>query len=489
MEDIVNRDGLWTSLLTGLSITEWSNIPFPYRLRVFENCCTVLDATLSALEDSQKVDWGAPELSLLLQHFELFNTLCSQGTCMGRGTSLRVDIIKAQICKALLVQLKGDIDRGDAVCFRSEWVVASLARLISTFGFRDKKAKFWNSYVNGAKATEMINITARDGPLLIFCQLVHLVVTSVPVDQCRLELEDIEKLWVLQRKLIEDQRLPLYLASDAVWEELGRLRGQAMDLCGKNIGQDEEILQRLLAVIDNVSNLRVSGSKDPSQCESADEQNAKALAIANLTSSRGDTIGFASESTTAIGGLSSGSQTNEGEESFTRANSLLISRDSIDLQPERSADICLDREKKAHVGPVFHQSYEAGFYPWIMDRTSGIFRPDISPAIPGPYSPYMADARQIPPSPWIMDQPIGTPSPAIPPVYPYFPHTVDASQRLSYTYTGGRTSGFSGTRPNLSIRAPTGTMRSRRGVVGALPSPTISPTFGFFDQSPIFEQE
>ncbi|KAI0272967.1 hypothetical protein BGY98DRAFT_1000415, partial [Russula aff. rugulosa BPL654] len=37
MEDIVNRDGLWTSLLTGLSITEWSDSPLSYWLRVFEN--------------------------------------------------------------------------------------------------------------------------------------------------------------------------------------------------------------------------------------------------------------------------------------------------------------------------------------------------------------------------------------------------------------------------------------------------------------------
>lgn len=513
MEDIINRDGLWTNLLTGLSITEWSNSPLPYRIRVFESCCTILGATLPALEDSQKVDWGAPELSLLLQHFELSITLCSQGAFMGRATSLRVDMIKAQICRALLVQLKVDIDRDGAVCFRSECGVASLAtRLISTFGFRDKEAKSWNSYVNGAKTNEMVNITARDGSLLIFCQLVHLVAMSVPVDQSLVELEDIEKLWVLQRKLIEDQRLPLYLASDAVWEELGRLRGQVKDFCGKNIGKDEEILQRLLGVIDDVSNLRVPGSKDPSEleCESADEQNVKALGIANSMSSRDMTrtqIGSASESTTAIGGLSSGSQTNDGKESkdsFTRANSLSISRDCIDLMPERSADIFLDGEKKAHVEPVFHQSYEAGFYgppsPWIMDRTSGIFRPAISPAIPGPYySPYMTDAHQIPPSPWIVDQPIGTPSqalPANPPVYPYFPHMVDASQRLGCTYTRGKTSGFSGARPNLSIRAPTGAMvRSRRGVVGALPSPTISPTFGFFDFgdqpgiSPVFEQE
>lgn len=137
---------------------------------------------------------------------------------------------------------------------------------------------------------------------------------------------------------------------------------------------------------------------------------------------------------------------------------LLISRDSIDLQPERSAEKFLDREKKAHVRSMFPRGYEAGFYgspsPWMMDRTSSILRPTISPAIP--YFPYVADARQIPPPPWIMDRAIGSTLPAIPPVYPYFPHTMDVSQRHSHTHTRWTSSGFSGTSSNLFIRAHTG---------------------------------
>jgi len=135
VEDVVNRDGLWTSLLTGLSITEWSDSPLSYKLRVFENCCTVLDATLSAesaLEDSQKVDWRTPELSLLLQHFELFITRCFKSAFMVRAISFCVDVIVSRL-KSAVQTFKGDIDREDAVCFRSEWDVASLARLIFTF--------------------------------------------------------------------------------------------------------------------------------------------------------------------------------------------------------------------------------------------------------------------------------------------------------------------------------------------------------------------
>jgi hypothetical protein len=126
--------------------------------------------------------------------------------------------------------------------FRSQWDVASLARLITILGLRDKEdAEFWDSYVNGghigadftAKALEMIDMAARDGPLLIFCQLGHLAATAVPLNQSGLKRKDIEKVWELQMKVIEDKRLPLNRASDTVWEALGQLREQVNDLCLK----------------------------------------------------------------------------------------------------------------------------------------------------------------------------------------------------------------------------------------------------------------
>ena len=83
-----------------LSTTERSDSPSfmssaPSRIAV-----PVLNAALSVLEDSQKADWRAPELRLLLQHFDLFITRCFQGAFMGRAISFRVDIIKAQTCSS-----------------------------------------------------------------------------------------------------------------------------------------------------------------------------------------------------------------------------------------------------------------------------------------------------------------------------------------------------------------------------------------------------
>jgi hypothetical protein len=124
----------------------------------------------------------------------------------------------------------------------------------------------------------------------------------------------------------------------------------------------------------------------------------------------------------------------------------------------RATDECLDREKRTEVRSESSQSYDAGVYglpsPWIMDLTGGIFPSVISPVMP--YFPYAADVGQIHPSPWVMNRSIGIPRPSIPPLYPYCPHMVDAGQRYTYTYTRRTGSGYSATRPNILIRASTG---------------------------------
>jgi hypothetical protein len=337
MEKIVHHDDLWTSLQANLWNTQKSDSPTPDKLRIFEGCCTVLDLAFSVLEESREVDWRAPEFGSLLQHFESFITHCFQGAFMERATSFRVGIIKARFCKALLSQFWNDIEREGTVSFRSQWDVASLARVIYTLGLWGKEdAEFWNSYVDGGhigaeftdKALEMIDRTARDGPLLIFCQLGHLAATAVPLDQSGPGLKDVEKVWELQGKVIKDKRLPLNRASDAVWEGLGQLREQVNDLCGKNTGKNREFLRRLLRTVDDVCDLRSSTSEGPSKREHVEEQGPKTSVVANSTSSSGATRGtgdrfsVASESTAVTRGPSSGTQTSEGEDGFGSESSL-----------------------------------------------------------------------------------------------------------------------------------------------------------------------
>ncbi|KAF8489959.1 hypothetical protein F5888DRAFT_1139544 [Russula emetica] len=318
MEKVVRDDELWTSLQVNLWNTQRSERPTPDKLRAFEDCCTVLDLAFSVLEDSREVDWRAPEFGSLSQHVESFITHCFQGAFfMGRAASFRVGIIKARFCKALLAQFKDDIDREGTVSFRSQWDIASLARLICFLGFRDKEdAVFWDSYVNRghigekftAKALEMIDIAARDGPLLIFCQLGHLAVSAVPLNQSGLKPKEMENVLKLQMKVIENKRLPLRRASAIVWEVLGQLRELVNTLCVKNTGKDRKQLKRLLRMIDKVSHIRSSGS------ESMDSDSGQSEPAENRRS-------FGSGSTAVNGGPSSDTQTSESEDGFGHSGS------------------------------------------------------------------------------------------------------------------------------------------------------------------------
>lgn len=94
------------------------------------------------------MSWRAPELGSLLQHLELSMTYYFRGAFLGKVIIFAVGIIKARFYKALLAQLKDEIDREGAVCLQSRWDVASLTRLIFTLCLRDKDAKFRNIYIN-----------------------------------------------------------------------------------------------------------------------------------------------------------------------------------------------------------------------------------------------------------------------------------------------------------------------------------------------------
>ena len=96
MEKVVSHDDLWTSLHLNLWNAQKSDSPTPDKLRVSEDCCTVIDLAFSALEDSQNVDWRAPEFGSLSQHFGTSITHYFQGAFMGRATSFRVGLIKAR---------------------------------------------------------------------------------------------------------------------------------------------------------------------------------------------------------------------------------------------------------------------------------------------------------------------------------------------------------------------------------------------------------
>ena len=309
MEGIARDNDLWTNLQVNLWDARQSDGPTHDKFRVFDDCCTVLDVAFTALEQSSKVDWGAPEFGSLAQHFDVFIAHCFQGAFMGKHTSFRLGIIKARFCKVLLAQFRDDVDREGTMFFQPRWDIASLAKLLCSFGIGDSEgAEFWRSYISGestgakftTKARELMDKAMCDGPLLIFCQIGRLATMAVLLDGSGLEAKDIAEVWeLLKNILLNDQRLPLNRASSKVWAELDQLRDQVSDLFRKNSGADGNNLQRLLGTIEDVRNLRPTGSNElrPNDGESAEAKNSSIL-----ESRRGESrFSFASGSTAVTG--------------------------------------------------------------------------------------------------------------------------------------------------------------------------------------------
>ena len=332
MEDIVDKDDLWTSLEINLWNAQRVDLPTLDKARIFEDCCVVLDVAFSSLENSTKIDWRAPDLGSLIQHFESFTTHCLQNSFVGRATSFRVHVIRARCCKALLAQFCGDVDRDGTIFFRSQWDVTSLARLFWTLGVGEENdAEVWKSYINGGhvgakfsmKALQTMDQAARDGPLLIFCKLGRLATMAMPLHGSGLDTKDLEKVWEIQRGMIEDIRRPLSCASDKVWGKLGELQIDVNKLRDKM--PEEDNLGLLLKNIDVVRHSRELGSS-----KSAEEQGP--VASAGLILEQRNNVkrsSFDSEVTVVTGGRYStipiaGGEGNIGGESSLSTSGVLL---------------------------------------------------------------------------------------------------------------------------------------------------------------------
>ena len=266
MEGMVCDDDLWTSLQVNLWNAVQLESRVPHKLHTFEACCTVIDVMFLALEDSERVDWRAPEFGSLAQHFELFVTTCFKGTFVGRATGFRVGLIKLRFCDALLTKFRKEVNWEGGVSLRSQWDVASLARVSYTLEVGDEKdVAFWKTFTNGGpiepdfikKAREMLDAAIRDGPLLNFCKLGHLTVTAVPFAGSGLERADIEKVQELQRRMlpVTNEHPPPIPASERAWRKLNRLEHEVRDAITKSSSEEKDMLEQMLVMIKKAKDL------------------------------------------------------------------------------------------------------------------------------------------------------------------------------------------------------------------------------------------
>jgi len=325
MEDLVCHDYLWTTLQVNLWNSLRSDRPIPAKLRFFDTCCTVIDAVFLALGNSQKVDWRTPDLGPLAHHFELFVTDCFQGIFIERSIGFRVGLIKARFCNDVLAQFLEEFAREGTIIFRSQWDVASLARLFYSLRVGDDAdVEFWQAFVDGgpigvefmARAHATLERAARDGPLLNFCKLGHLAIMAVPFEESGLEDTDLKKLLGLMKKMANGSHLPT-LASTQVWEDLGRLRHDVTEIHARSEKKDKEFMGDLLVKIEGAYGCRSSSTQEhgPSDLVQVQVPGTSVVVQPNLSPSnelrRGNDRSSSSTSTTLFDDLHDSSPARE----------------------------------------------------------------------------------------------------------------------------------------------------------------------------------
>ena len=124
---------------------------------------------------------------------------------------------------------------------------------------------------------------------------------AVPSKGSGLEDTDVYGLLDLLQRMTEDPRLPLTLASTPVWDDLGRLRDEVVDIWERSSNKDKVNMQALLAWMDAVYVHRPSSTQEhrPSDHAQAQASGTSAVVEPNLPC-RGSTLGSNYASTLAI---------------------------------------------------------------------------------------------------------------------------------------------------------------------------------------------
>ena len=260
-EGLVCFDDLWTSIRVNLRNYFSPDSSSPEKLRTFDACCVVIDTAFTALWNSMTVDWRASNFGELTQYFDLVVVDHSRNMSIESATGLRISLIRAKLCRAVLAQFLDHFKSEGIVAFQAQEDVASLARVFYYLGIvDDTDVEFWKSFVDGglvgpvlvAKTRTMLLKAERDGPLLNFCKLGRLGMMAVGFKGSGLRDTDFEELFGLMQKMTEDSRLPLIHASTPVWDEFSRLRDEVFGVCRSSRNEDKARIQVLLAKIDEV---------------------------------------------------------------------------------------------------------------------------------------------------------------------------------------------------------------------------------------------
>ena len=268
MERLILEHKLWEQLHASLSKCFHLQVPFPDKLRITMSFFDIFDVAFVSLKDSSKVDWQSTDFDLLIGHLEKFGMRIVPGMLVGQVDRFRSIISCIQFCHALLAQFSMQRSRGAPLITYS---LNGLTRLVLILGVGSQEDREYLTAKAAQtnpdlmiKAEAILNVVLRDGPLSNFCKLGRVTFEEMLTEASELSSEDMNRSWVLLRRMLDTAHLPLANASGGMWAKFDHLRAAVRGAVAlEGSGSNAEKLQPLLEMIEEVNCIRPAADDSP----------------------------------------------------------------------------------------------------------------------------------------------------------------------------------------------------------------------------------
>jgi Family of unknown function (DUF6535) len=268
MERLILEDKLWGQLHVSFLKCFNTKVPFPDKLRIIMAFLDIFDVAFDVLKESTIIDWRTRDLNLLYGHLLRFDKTVAPGESINKVVYFRSILFRGQFCHVLLSQFAMRQSRGEPLTMEFKNSLVKLVRLLGVGPQEDLGslkpggAKFELDTM--IKASEILNVALRDGPLSNFCILGRLSFDTMASDVPDLTSDDIKKLWKTLERMVYTPLAPFANSSGAAWIRFDHLCALVRDpaLLGGN-GQAVERLRLLLDMIEEVERTRPPERGEP----------------------------------------------------------------------------------------------------------------------------------------------------------------------------------------------------------------------------------
>ena len=275
MERLILEDKLWEQLHVSLLKLFDPEVPFPDKSRIIMAFFDIFDVAFNVLKESTIIDWRSEVLDLLFEHFQRFSVEVAPSEPIDWVINFRSTLFCAQFCHALLSQFAIRHSSGESLILRFSNSLSRLIRLLGV-GTQEDLDILTTGTLTGfdmmIKASPIVDLTLRDGPLSNFCLLGKAFFDIMVSDMSDQTSDNIKKLRKTLERTVND---PVSFAdsSGVAWTRFDQLCTLVRDPAHlEGNSETVEILRPLLDMIEEVERIRPPADAWGEGTENVDNQ-------------------------------------------------------------------------------------------------------------------------------------------------------------------------------------------------------------------------